>query len=66
MIFDEHDQLQQVLVHQSIPALADLPEITDPQKLVALRILSGLFAPVYIAKPILSISKFVSSLFSGK
>ncbi|MFW9260114.1 AAA family ATPase [Nostoc sp. CALU 546] len=53
MIFDEHHQLQQMLVHQSIAALADLPEITDPQKLVALCILSGLFAPVYIAKPML-------------
>ncbi|MFS0517227.1 AAA family ATPase [Nostoc sp. UIC 10607] len=53
MIFDEHHQLQQMLVHQSIGALADMPEITDPQKLVALRILSGLFAPVYIAKPML-------------
>ncbi|MEH1807026.1 ATP-binding sensor histidine kinase [Nostoc sp.] len=53
MIFDEHDQLQQILVHQSIAALADMPEIIDPQKLVALRILSGLFAPVYIAKPML-------------
>jgi len=53
MIFDEHDKLQQMLVHQSIAALADMPEIIDPQKLVALRILSGLFAPVYIAKPML-------------
>ncbi|WP_392480868.1 AAA family ATPase [Nostoc sp. C110] len=53
MIFDEYDQLQQMLVHQSIAALADMPEITDPKKLVALRILSGLFAPVYIAKPML-------------
>ncbi|MCC5644359.1 AAA family ATPase [Nostoc sp. CHAB 5824] len=53
MIFDEYHQLQQMLVHQSIAALADLPEITDPKRLVALRILSGLFAPVYIAKPML-------------
>ncbi|NEU82186.1 AAA family ATPase [Nostoc sp. UIC 10630] len=53
MIFDEYDQLQQMLIHQSIAALADMPEITDPKKLVALRILSGLFAPVYIAKPML-------------
>ncbi len=53
MMFDEHDQLQKMFVHQSIAALADLPEITDPNKLVALRILSGLFAPVYIAKPML-------------
>ncbi|MEH2199581.1 ATP-binding sensor histidine kinase [Nostoc sp.] len=53
MIFDEHDKLQQMLVHQSIAALADMPENIDPQKLVALRILSGLFAPVYIAKPML-------------
>ncbi|MFN6485781.1 MULTISPECIES: AAA family ATPase [unclassified Nostoc] len=53
MIFDEHTQLQKMFVHQSIAALADLPEITDTKKLVALRILSGLFAPVYIAKPML-------------
>ena len=53
MIFDEYDQLKQMLVHQSIAALADMPEMIDPQKLVALRILSGLFAPVYIAKPML-------------
>ncbi|MDZ8035541.1 AAA family ATPase [Nostoc sp. DedSLP04] len=53
IIFDEYNQLQQMLVHQSIAALADMPEIIDPQKLVALRILSGLFAPVYIAKPML-------------
>ncbi|MEA5603520.1 AAA family ATPase [Nostoc sp. UHCC 0252] len=53
LIFDEHHQLQQMLVHQSIAALADMPEITDPKRLVALRILSGLFAPVYIAKPML-------------
>ncbi|QLE49872.1 GAF domain-containing protein [Nostoc sp. C057] len=53
MIFDEYDQLQQMLVHQSIAALADMPEINDPKKLVGLRILSGLFAPVYIAKPML-------------
>ncbi|MEH2128081.1 ATP-binding sensor histidine kinase [Nostoc sp.] len=53
IIFEEHDQLQQMFVHQSIAALANMPEIIDPQKLVALRILSGLFAPVYIAKPML-------------
>ena len=53
IIFEEHDQLQQMFVHQSIVALANMPEIIDPQKLVALRILSGLFAPVYIAKPML-------------
>ncbi|MDZ7949885.1 AAA family ATPase [Nostoc sp. DedQUE09] len=53
MIFDKHDNLQQMLVHQSIAGLADMPEIIDPKKLVALRILSGLFAPVYIAKPML-------------
>ncbi|MEH2087736.1 ATP-binding sensor histidine kinase [Nostoc sp.] len=53
IIFDEHDKLKQMFVHQSIAALADMPEIIDPQKLVALRILSGLFAPVYIAKPML-------------
>nr|AVH79654.1 multi-sensor signal translduction multi-kinase [Nostoc sp. PCC 8009] len=53
MIFDTHHRLQQILVHQSIAALADLPEIIDPQRLVALRILSGLFAPVYIARPML-------------
>lgn len=53
MIFAEHQQLQQLLMNQSIAALADMPEITNPKYLVALRILSGLFAPVYIAKPML-------------
>ncbi|MDZ8093530.1 MAG: AAA family ATPase [Nostoc sp. DedQUE05] len=53
MIFDEYNQLQQMLVDQSIAALADMPEMIDPQKIVALCILSGLFAPVYIAKPML-------------
>ena len=53
MILAEHQQLQQLLINQSIAALADMPEINTPKYLVALRILSGLFAPVYIAKPML-------------
>ncbi len=38
-------------VYQTIEALADLPEMTKPTQLAALRILMSVMAPAYIAKP---------------
>ena len=38
-------------VYQTVEALADLPEMTQPTQLAALRILMSVMAPAYIAKP---------------
>ena len=38
-------------VYQRIEALVDLPEMTEPTQLAALRILMSVMAPAYIAKP---------------
>jgi len=42
---------QQVLAGRTAADLWDLPELTDPNKLAALRILSSIVAPVYIVNP---------------
>jgi predicted ATPase/signal transduction histidine kinase len=36
---------------QAIETLIDLPEMTDPDKLAAMRILRTIFSPAYVAKP---------------
>jgi len=38
-------------VYQTVEALVDLPEMTEPTQLAALRILMSVMAPAYIAKP---------------
>ncbi|MEQ9666899.1 AAA family ATPase [Coleofasciculus sp. G2-EDA-02] len=38
-------------VYQRVEALVDLPEMTEPNQLAALRILMSVMAPAYIAKP---------------
>jgi predicted ATPase/signal transduction histidine kinase len=50
---DEHEQVKRLLGDRSIHDLANLPEIIEPNQRFALQILSGLFAPVYIAQPAL-------------
>ncbi|MDZ7959958.1 MAG: ATP-binding sensor histidine kinase [Aulosira sp. DedQUE10] len=49
----EHEQVKLLLGDRAISDLASLPELLDPNQRFALRILSGLFAPVYIAQPAL-------------
>ncbi|BAY98341.1 serine/threonine protein kinase with two-component sensor domain [Tolypothrix tenuis PCC 7101] len=51
--FKEAEQVKLLLGDRLISDLANLPELLDPNQLFALRILSGLFAPVYIAQPAL-------------
>jgi predicted ATPase len=48
-----YEQVQGLIGDRIINDLANLPEIRDPNQEFALRILSGLFAPVYIAQPAL-------------
>ncbi|MFP4578112.1 MAG: AAA family ATPase [Coleofasciculus sp.] len=38
-------------LYQTVEALVDLPEMTEPTQLAALRILMSVMAPAYIAKP---------------
>lgn len=44
-------RVQEVLAGRKANDLWDLPELTDPNKLAALRILSSIVAPVYIVNP---------------
>lgn len=44
-------RVQQVIGGRTAADLWDLPELTDPNKLAALRILSSIVAPVYIVNP---------------
>ncbi|BAY71870.1 trifunctional serine/threonine-protein kinase/ATP-binding protein/sensor histidine kinase [Anabaena sp. FACHB-709] len=52
-ILAEHSQLKSLLGKRSIQDLVNLPELTDLQQGAALRILCSLFAPIYLAKPML-------------
>ncbi|MBD2595676.1 AAA family ATPase [Nostoc spongiaeforme FACHB-130] len=47
----EHQQLKIILGDRPIESLADLPILQAPDQLAAMRILVGLFASVYLAKP---------------
>jgi predicted ATPase/signal transduction histidine kinase len=47
----EHQKLKIILGDRPIENLADLPNLGEPQQSAALRILVGLFASVYLAKP---------------
>ncbi|HIK08910.1 MAG TPA: AAA family ATPase [Oscillatoriaceae cyanobacterium M33_DOE_052] len=46
-------QTATMLMGKNIPDLRQLPEMTDPEKLAALRILSSLVSPTYISAPLL-------------
>ncbi|BCL37447.1 ATP-binding sensor histidine kinase [Nostoc sp. MS1] len=50
---NEHEQVKLLLGDRVIQDLANLPELKEPNQRFALQILSGLFAPVYIAQPAL-------------
>jgi PAS domain S-box-containing protein len=47
----EHQQLKIILGERPIESLASLPSLQEPTQAAALRILVGLFASVYLAKP---------------
>ncbi|MBE9206546.1 AAA family ATPase [Nostoc sp. LEGE 06077] len=47
----QHQQLKIILGDRPIETLADLPILQDPHQSAAMRILVGLFASVYLAKP---------------
>ncbi|MBD2297957.1 ATP-binding sensor histidine kinase [Nostoc sp. FACHB-190] len=47
----EHQQLKIILGDRPIESLANLPILQAPDQLAAMRILVGLFASVYLAKP---------------
>ena len=47
----QHKKLKSILGDRLIETLADLPDLDDPNQSSALRILAGLFASVYLAKP---------------
>ncbi|MBE9209720.1 AAA family ATPase [Nostoc sp. LEGE 06077] len=48
---NRHQQLKIILGDRLIKSLADLPYLQDPYQSAAMRILVGLFASVYLAKP---------------
>ncbi|BBD58873.1 two-component hybrid sensor and regulator [Nostoc sp. HK-01] len=50
-MINQHQQLKIILGDRPIETLADLPILQDPHQLAAMRILVGLFASVYLAKP---------------
>ncbi len=45
------DEVRLSLTGKSLSELIDLPEMTDPQKLAIMRVLSSLFNPVYVSAP---------------
>ncbi len=45
------DEVTLSLTGKSLSELIDLPEMTDPQKLAMMRVLSSLFNPVYVSNP---------------
>lgn len=47
----QHQQLKIILGDRPIETLANLPTLQDPHQSAAMRILVGLFASVYLAKP---------------
>ncbi|UKO99531.1 ATP-binding sensor histidine kinase [Nostoc sp. UHCC 0870] len=52
-IIAEHGRLKSLFGERLIEDLVNLPELSDLQQGAALRILCGLFAPIYLAKPML-------------
>ncbi|MBD2343232.1 trifunctional serine/threonine-protein kinase/ATP-binding protein/sensor histidine kinase [Anabaena subtropica] len=52
-IIAEHGRVKSLLEETLIADLVHLPELRDLHQGAALRILSGLFAPIYLAKPML-------------
>ncbi|MBD2360083.1 AAA family ATPase [Anabaena minutissima FACHB-250] len=52
-IITEHGRLKSLFGERLIEDLVNLPELSDLQQGAALRILCGLFAPIYLAKPML-------------
>ncbi|QLE56488.1 ATP-binding sensor histidine kinase [Nostoc sp. TCL26-01] len=51
MMIAEHQKLRLVLGDRPIATLVNLPQLGNPHQSAALRILVGLFASVYLAKP---------------